>query len=126
MADEMKKVEETIRRYRKQIENSANDWLKYVDGESDKVADYVRRNTKEISDTFAKERKKIELRSEIGEHNRALTKAYTRLGEAYYESLKNNRSLDDMKDVIALIDSNKRLIGLLNDQLKAMEGSENK
>jgi len=126
MADEMKKVEETIRRYRKQIENSANDWLKYVDGESDKVADYVRRNTKEITDTFAKERKKIELRSEIGEHNRALTKAYTRLGEAYYESLKNNRSLDDMKDVIALIDSNKRLIGLLNDQLKAMEGSENK
>lgn len=122
MADEMKKLENELKRFSNRMEKEAGKWLNYVDTESDKVVRFIKDNTKDLSDTIAKERRKIELRSEIGERSRALVKAYARLGEAYYESLQNRRSMDDMKDVVALIDSNRKVVDLLNDQLSGLEG----
>ncbi len=121
MADEMKNLEEELEKFRKHLEAEAEKWLKNVDGESDKVVRFVKENTKDLTDTIARERKKIELRSEIGERSRTLNKAYTRLGEAYYDSLQNRRSMDDMSDVIAIIDSNRKLVDLLNEQLAGLE-----
>lgn len=122
MADEMKKLENELKRFSNRMEKEAGKWLNYVDTESDKVVRFIKDNTKDLSDTIAKERRKIELRSEIGERSRALAKAYARLGEAYYESLQNRRSMDDIKDVVALIDSNRKVVDLLNDQLSGLEG----
>lgn len=122
MADEMKKLENELKRFSNRMETEAGKWLNYVDTESDKVVRFIKDNTKDLSDTIAKERRKIELRSEIGERSRTLAKAYARLGEAYYESLQNRRSMDDMNDVVALIDSNRKVVDLLNDQLSGLEG----
>ncbi len=124
MADEMKKIEEEIRKLGEQFEAQTNKWLKYVDSESDKVVRFVKGNTKDFSDTISRERRKIELRSEIGERTRTLTKAYTRLGEAYYDSMKNGRNMDSMKDVIALIDSNRKLVELLQEKLDGLEKAD--
>ena len=121
MADEMKKLEQELKKFGSRFEKSTNDWMKYVDSESDKVVKFVRDNTKDLSDTIARERKKIELRSQIGEHTRSLNKAYIRLGEAYYESLQSGRKMEDMNDVLTIIDSKRRLVELLNDQLSDLE-----
>ena len=121
MADEMKKLEQELKKFSTRFEKSTNDWMKYVDSESDKVVKFVRDNTKDLSDTIARERKKIELRSQIGEHTRSLNKSYIRLGEAYYESLKSGREMDDMSDVLTIIESKRRLVELLNEQLGDLE-----
>ncbi|MBQ9328154.1 MAG: hypothetical protein IJ225_06425 [Solobacterium sp.] len=117
MADEFNKMKEEMKK-------NAEEWVSYVDEQSDKVVKFVQDNTKDLTDRIKLERKKMELRSEIGEHQRALTKAYTRLGEAYYESLNTNRSMDDMKDVISLVETNRKLIGLLEGQLASLESGK--
>ena len=120
----MKNIEEEIRKLGEQFEAQTNKWLKYVDSESDKVVRFVKGNTKDFSDTISRERRKIELRSEIGERTRTLTKAYTRLGEAYYDSMKSGRNLDGMKDVIALIDSNRKFVKKKKKKLDGLEKAD--
>ena len=68
-----------------------------------------------------KERKKVEIRAQIGHHERAVTKAYTRLGEAYFNNVENGASMDSAKDVLDLIKSNKKVVELLQEQLKSLE-----
>ncbi len=114
MADEIKKIADDLMK-------EAEDWVKYVDVQSDKVVKFVRDNTKDISGAIKKERRKIELRSEIGEHTRTLNKAYTRLGEAYYNSTAEHKAMEDVKDLMALIQSNRKLLDLLQQQLDTLE-----
>jgi vacuolar-type H+-ATPase subunit E/Vma4 len=115
-------LEDEIRKIADDMRKEAEDWVKNVDEQSDKVVKFIRENTKELSAAIEKERKKMELRSEIGEHTRALTKAYTRLGEAYYDSIAQRRSIGDVNDLLSLINSNKKLVDLLQSQLDELEG----
>ena len=115
MADEFKKITDELKK-------EAEDWVKYVDDQSDKIVSFIRTNTKDVKKTVNRERKKMELRSQIGEHSRALTKAYTRLGEAYYNSVADHKPMEDVKDVMALVQTNRKLVELLQDQLNALEG----
>ena len=114
MADEFKKIADDFKK-------EAEDWVRYVDKQSDKVVQFVRANTKDLTDAVKKEQKKMELRSQIGEHTRTLNKAYTRLGEAYYNSASEHKPMADVADVMALIQSNRKLVELLKDQLNALE-----
>ena len=114
MADEFKKITDELKK-------EAEDWVKYVDEQSDKVVKFVRENTKDISAAFQAERKKMELRSEIGDHTRTLNKAYMRLGEAYYNSTAEHKAMEDVKDLMALIQSNRKLVQLLQNQLNSLE-----
>jgi len=105
------------------IKKSANEWVKFVDEKSDQVVKLFNEGTKDFSGTVKKERKKMEIKSQIGEHTRALNKAYTRLGEAYYNSKTAGKSEPaNMQDVMDLIRSNRKVVELLNDQLEALEG----
>ena len=115
MADEFKKLADDLKK-------GAEEWVNYVDKQSDKVVDFIRTNTKELTEAVKKEQKKMELRSQIGEHTRALNKAYTRLGEAYYASASEHKAMTDVSDVMALIQSNRKLVDLLKEQLKRLEG----
>ncbi|NCB33246.1 MAG: hypothetical protein EOM64_05110 [Erysipelotrichia bacterium] len=83
----------------------------------DKTAKFIDSSTKDFSGTMEKERRKMELRSQIGQHQRAVQKAYERIGEAYTAG----ENMKTMQDVIDLVNSNNKLIKLLNDQLTALE-----
>jgi 23S rRNA pseudoU1915 N3-methylase RlmH len=96
MADEMKKLEQELKKFSTRFEKSTNDWMKYVDSESDKVVKFVRDNTKDLSDTIARERKKIELRSQIGEHTRSLEEAKQTASETLSKLLKEGNELKKM------------------------------
>ena len=117
MADEFTKL-------KNELQKQAEAWLKNVDVQSDKVVKFVNDSTKDFQTTLKNERKKMELRSEIGEHRRALNRAYTRLGEAYYDSqTSRNREMSDVSDIMVIIQNNRRLIELLEGQLADLEKS---
>ena len=117
MEDQIKKITEDIRK-------EAENWVSYVDQTSDSVVKAIRGNSKDLTDALKKERRKIELRSEIGDHSRALTKAYTRLGEAYYDAVSAHREIGDVSDIMSLISTNKKLVELLSQQLEELEGGK--
>ncbi|MBR2767722.1 MAG: hypothetical protein IKG00_08915 [Lachnospiraceae bacterium] len=117
MADEFTKL-------KKEFEKQAEAWLKNVDVQSDKVVKFVNDSTKDFQTTMKNERKKMELRSEIGEHRRALNRAYTRLGEAYYDAqTSRTKEMSDVSDIMVIVQNNRRLIELLEGQLAELEGT---
>jgi len=97
------------------------DWKKELNDFADKAAKAVQAGSKDFMSVMDKERKKVEIRAQIGHHERAVTKAYTRLGEAYFNNVENGASMDSVKDVLDLIKSNKKVVELLQEQLKTLE-----
>lgn len=98
----------------------------------DKINEFIEKGTetfkstsKTLTDQLVKERKKLEIRSQIGQHERQIHKAYERIGEAYCKHLETGESLDSLEDVIALVQSNKKVIELLNDQLSQLVDTKN-
>ncbi len=109
---------------RDDFKKMTEDWVRFVDESSDKVADFVTKSTKDMTGVLRKERRKMELRSQIGEHARALTKAYTRLGEAYYDAKTSGRDVEGMQDVMDLVHSNRKVVELLKVQLEELEKAD--
>ena len=97
------------------------DWKKELNDFADKAAKAVQSGSKDFMSAMDRERKKVEIRAQIGHHERAVTKAYTRLGEAYFNNVENGASMDSAKDVLDLIKSNKKVVELLQEQLKSLE-----
>ncbi len=104
-----------------EINKKAEEIVKLFNDTVDKGVKIVNESTKDLTDSLKRERKKMEIRSQIGEHQRALTKAYTRLGEAYYASKTAGKAMENMEDVEGLIKSNKKVVELLTEQLEALE-----
>lgn len=76
---------------------------------------------KKAADRLDKEKQKAEVRSEIGHNSRELSKAYEKLGRAYYEFKENNTVISEEKDTFDLIRSKEKLIELLNEKLDSLE-----
>ena len=53
--------------------------------------------------------------------NDVRTKAYEKLGRAYYESRSENKEMEEMKDTFELIRSKELLIRLLNEKLDGLK-----
>lgn len=104
-----------------ELNKKAEELVKFLNDTVDKGVKIVNESTKDITDSLKKERKKMEIRSQIGEHQRALTKAYTRLGEAYYASKSTGKAMENTEDVEGLIKSNRKVVELLSEQLEALE-----
>ncbi|MBQ6450874.1 MAG: hypothetical protein IJJ29_03020 [Solobacterium sp.] len=94
---------------------------KLINDQVDKTARTITDNTREFTEVFQKERRKIELRSQIGQHQRQVSKAYERIGQAYFENIEEGKSMDHIKDVIDLLRSNRKVIELLKQQLAELE-----
>lgn len=101
-----------------------NDAGKSLADSGKKAVDLMSKSTSGMTDQLKKEKKKMDLRSRIGEHTRALNKAYTRLGEAYYDAQATGRQVEGMQDVIDLIKSNRQVVELLNEKLEVLEKSD--
>ena len=102
------------------------DWKKELEDMVNKTSKIVEEGSRDFMNAFDRERRKMEIKAQIGHHERAVTKAYTRLGEAYYKNVETGASMDAVKDVADLIRSNSKVIELLNQQLADMEPEQKK
>lgn len=98
------------------FEKQFNEW-------TDRIAKAVSDGVRIARDAADEQTAKLKLRAEIGQNERDITKAYARLGEAYYEAKVNNAEMSDVNDVMDLIRSKKKLVELLREKLNAMNTS---
>ena len=78
-------------------------------------------STKDLSVKLQKEKKKVELKSQIGQHERQMAKAYERIGEAYYNHVENGAEMENLEDIFDLLRSNHKVIALLEEQMKELD-----
>lgn len=102
-------------------ENRNNEFEKKINDAVNDLVGKVNDLTKDVITRFDAEKEKARIRSEIGHNSRDLTKAYEKLGRAYYESISENKEMEDMKDTFELIRSKELLIRLLNEKLDGLK-----
>jgi lipid II:glycine glycyltransferase (peptidoglycan interpeptide bridge formation enzyme) len=108
-------------------ENNNND-NKDFEEFSKKVNEYTDKTVKTLKDLGSKtityldaEKQKAQIRSEIGQNNRELTKAYEKLGRDYYASKVTGNELPSENNTFDLIRSKEKVVELLNDKLKGFD-----
>ena len=102
-------------------ENRNGDFEKKVNDMVDDLMKKVNDVAKEVVTRFDSEKEKAQIRSEIGHNSRDLTKAYEKLGRAYYESVSKGEPMEDMKDTMEMIRSKDLLVKLLNEKLDNLD-----
>ena len=102
-------------------ENRNGDFEKKVNDMVDVLMKKVNDVAKEVVTRFDSEKEKAQIRSEIGHNSRDLTKAYEKLGRAYYESVSKGEPMEDMKDTMEMIRSKELLVKLLNEKLDNLD-----
>ena len=102
-------------------ENRNGDFEKKVNDMVDDLMKKVNDVAKEVVTKFDSEKEKAQIRSEIGHNSRDLTKAYEKLGRAYYESVSKGEPMEDMKDTMEMIRSKELLVKLLNEKLDGLD-----
>ena len=102
-------------------ENRDGDFEKKVNDMVDDLMKKVNDVAKEVVTRFDSEKEKAQIRSEIGHNSRDLTKAYEKLGRAYYESVSKGEPMEDMKDTMEMIRSKELLVKLLNEKLDNLD-----
>lgn len=102
-------------------ENRNGDFEKKVNDMVDALMKKVNDVAKEVVTRFDSEKEKAQIRSEIGHNSRDLTKAYEKLGRAYYESVSKGEPMEDMKDTMEMIRSKELLVKLLNEKLDNLD-----
>ena len=102
-------------------ENRNGDFEKKVNDMVDDLMKKVNDVAKEVVTRFDSEKEKAQIRSEIGHNSRDLTKAYEKLGRAYYESVSKGEPMEEMKDTIEMIRSKEMLVKLLNEKLDGLD-----
>lgn len=85
---------------------------------------------KETVDTVVKkldtEKRKAEIKSEIGHNARELSKCYEKLGRQYFLNKEQGLEIGGEKDTFELIRSKEKLIELLNEKLDSLEEESQK
>ncbi len=102
-------------------ENRNGDFEKKVNDMVDDLMKKVNDVAKEVVTKFDSEKEKAQIRSEIGHNSRDLTKAYEKLGRAYYESVSKGEPMEEMKDTMEMIRSKEMLVKLLNEKLDGLD-----
>lgn len=100
------------------------DLFKELEQLVDKTAKKLNAGVNQVAAKVSEEKNKIDLKSQIGHHERTVRKNYARLGEAYYNLVVNGTAIENQDDLIEMIKTNKKVISLLEDQLKQFEKEE--
>lgn len=100
------------------------DLFKELEQLVDKTAKKLNDGVNQVAAKVSEEKNKIDLKSQIGHHERTVRKNYARLGEAYYNLVVNGTAIENQDDLIEMIKTNKKVISLLEDQLKQFEKEE--
>lgn len=107
-----------------ELRRTLDELVKSLTEVTEKASRLIDSGAKDLPETLNREKKKMDLRSQIGKNRRAVQKAYTRVGEAYFNYVEYGTSMDEMRDVVDLIRSNNKVIELLEEQLAQMEAEE--
>ncbi|MCI5774226.1 MAG: hypothetical protein MR210_06685 [Erysipelotrichaceae bacterium] len=94
------------------------DLQKQLEELMNKTAKAVNESVNYVANKVDVEKNKLDIKSQIGYHQRTLRNAYTRLGEAYFQSLEANEAMVNNEDLLEVIKTNKKVIYLLEEQLK--------
>ncbi len=86
-----------------------------------KTSKQLEKGVGKLSTKFDSEAKKLDLKSQIGNHERKIRQAYTRLGEAYFQFKENNVSMNQADIILDSIKANQKVIDLLNKQLRDLD-----
>lgn len=88
---------------------------------ADKVARTIMTGSKNVMSRLDAEKAKAEIRAEIGHNARDLSRAYEKLGRAYYSALTAGEDLQNEEGTLELIRSKEKIIELLNEKLDQMD-----
>lgn len=103
------------------FQKTTQDITKFVSDAAVKVGEAVNTGVKNVSEYAKLQKKKMEIKAQIGEHNKALAKNYEVLGKACFEAMEKAETLTDKEDIIRLIRSDRTLISQLEAQLKDLD-----
>jgi hypothetical protein len=106
------------------FKKTTQDFTKLVSDAAVKVGEAVNTGVKNVSEYAKLQKKKMEIKAQIGEHNKALAKNYEVLGKAYFEAVEKGEALTDKEDIIRLIRSDRSLVSQLEAQLKDLDSQE--
>lgn len=98
-----------------------NDFMKDVEGILNTTVKQFEEGVNKLGSKLDLEAKKLELKSQIGNHERVIRQHYTKLGEIYFNSLIGNETSEESNTIVEVIKSNKKVVELLNIQLKDLE-----
>lgn len=82
-----------------------------------KAVKTVQTVSKKTAEKISIEKQKAEVRSEIGHTSRELSKAYEKLGRAYFDAKESNTAIELEKETFDIIRAKEKLVELLNDKL---------
>ncbi len=109
---------------KKTLDELLDDIVKGMNEVTDKASKIIDSGAKDLPGTLSREKKKVEIKAQIGKNQRAVVKAYARIGEAYFNHVEKGTSMDEMKDVLDLVRSNNKVIELLEEQLARLDETE--
>ncbi len=102
-------------------ENMSEDFNAKVNEFVEKAGKTIEEGSKNLLSKLDYEKRKAEIRSEIGHASRDLTKAYERLGREFYEAKVNNREFTDSCNTFELIRTKEKVLELLHERLTRVE-----
>lgn len=124
MKELMKELETMVNKATEKVNDGITKASEVVNDGIAKASEAVNESVKDISNKIEIERTKLDLKSQIGHHDRIVTKSYARLGEAYYTYLEENGSMASTNDIVEIIKANKKIINMLEKQLEELEPVE--
>ena len=77
-----------------------------------KASEIFNEGLKDISARIELERTKLDLKSQIGHHEKIVNKSYFRLGEAYFKAVEEEGEMSEVTDIVDIIKANKKIIGM--------------
>lgn len=99
----------------------SEDFNKKVNEFVEKASKTIEAGSKTLLERLDTEKRKAQLRSEIGHTSRDLTKAYEKLGREFYEAKIAGKAFEDTASTFELIKSKEKVLELLHDKLTQIE-----
>ena len=87
----------------------------------DKASKVIQDSSKKALDRIDLEKQKSEIRAEIGHNSRDLTKAYEKLGRAYFAAKEKGTAVEGEEGTLDLIRSKEKVLQLLHEKLTVLE-----
>ncbi len=100
--------------------NTFEELFAKLDEVSQKTIETISESTKTLRQRVSDEKRKAEVRSEIGHNKRELAKIYEQLGRAYYAHKVSDVGIEKEEEVFDRIRSKEKLIELMEEKLKTL------
>ena len=99
----------------------ADDFNTKVNDFVDKAAKTLEEGGRSLLGRLEIEKQKAEIRAEIGHNSRDLTKAYEKLGRAYFDAKEKGTAVEGEAGILDLIRSKEKVLQLLPEKLNVLE-----